>query len=123
MLYTLLLIIHVLISVALVLVILAQSSKGGGLDSNLGGTAQSIFGGGGGTSAFLRKWTRILGGLFLISCVVLALTVNRKQAPSTRIMDKLKKETAQQAPVSAPVKAAPAPTAPVQTTPAAPTTK
>ncbi len=73
MLNTIALVIHILISIALVLVILAQTSKGG-LDANLGGAAMNVFGGSG-ASKFLRKWTQILGVVFAISCLFLALRV------------------------------------------------
>jgi len=73
MIYVIFLILHVLISVALVLVILAQSSKGG-LDANLGGAAMNVFGGSG-ASQFLKKWTQILGLAFLGSCLLLAFLV------------------------------------------------
>ncbi|MFA5510438.1 MAG: preprotein translocase subunit SecG, partial [Candidatus Cloacimonadaceae bacterium] len=73
MLYTIALIIHTLISILLVLVILAQTSKGG-LDANLGGAAMNVFGGSG-ASQFLRKWTQILGLLFVASCIILAFLV------------------------------------------------
>ena len=69
-LYTILLVIHSLICVALVLVILSQTSKGG-LDANLGGAAMNVFGGSG-ASAFLRKTTQVLGIVFLASCLMLA---------------------------------------------------
>jgi preprotein translocase subunit SecG len=68
-----LLVIHILISIALVLLILAQTSKGNGLDSNLGGAASNVFGSS--ASEMLKKWTQIIGGLFLISCVFLAINV------------------------------------------------
>jgi protein translocase SecG subunit len=45
-LYWILLVIHIAVSVGLVLVILAQSSKGGALDGMLGGVATSTFGSG-----------------------------------------------------------------------------
>ncbi len=72
-LYTLVLVIHILICVALVLVILSQTSKGG-LDANLGGAAMNVFGGSG-ASKFLKKWTQILGLAFLGSCLLLAFLV------------------------------------------------
>ena len=68
-----LLVIHILISIVLVLIILAQTSKGNGLDSNLGGAAANVFGSS--ASDMLKKWTQIVGGLFLVSCVVLAINV------------------------------------------------
>jgi preprotein translocase subunit SecG len=68
-----LLVIHILISIALVLIILAQTSKGNGLDSSLGGAASNVFGSS--ASNMMKKWTQIIGGLFLVSCVFLAITV------------------------------------------------
>ena len=81
-----LLVIHILISIALVLIILAQTSKGNGLDSNLGGAASNVFGSS--ASDMMKKWTQIIGGLFLVSCVFLAITVKSGKtvkgiAPST----------------------------------------
>ncbi len=75
LLYTIALVIHILISVALVLVILSQTSKGG-LDANLGGAAMNVFGGSG-ASKFLRKWTQILGVIFVVSCLFLAFQVSK----------------------------------------------
>ncbi|HOT40372.1 MAG TPA: preprotein translocase subunit SecG, partial [Candidatus Syntrophosphaera thermopropionivorans] len=74
-LYTVSLVIHIIICVALVFVILAQTSKGG-LDANLGGAAMNVFGGSG-ASKFLRKWTQILGVLFVISSLFLAFQVTK----------------------------------------------
>ena len=73
--YTIALVIHIIISAALVLVILSQTSKGG-LDANLGGAAMNVFGGSG-ASKFLRKWTQILGVIFVVSCLFLAFQVSR----------------------------------------------
>jgi len=81
-LYTIALVVHAIICVALVLVILAQTSKGGGLDASLGGAAMSVFGTSG-ASKFLRKWTQILGLLFLASCVFLAFQVKAIGKPTT----------------------------------------
>ncbi|MDD5316220.1 MAG: preprotein translocase subunit SecG [Candidatus Cloacimonetes bacterium] len=72
-LYTIALIVHVIISIALVLVILAQTSKGG-LDANLGGAAMNVFGGSG-ASQMLKKWTQILALIFAGSCILLAFLV------------------------------------------------
>jgi preprotein translocase subunit SecG len=72
-LYTIALIIHAIICIALVLVILSQSSKGG-LDANLGGAAMNVFGGSG-ASQMLKKWTQILAIIFAASCILLAFLV------------------------------------------------
>ncbi len=80
LLYTVLLVVHLLICIGLVLVILSQTSKGG-LDATLGGAAMNVFGGSG-ASQFLRKWTQILGFAFLASCLILAFYVKNMRTGS-----------------------------------------
>ena len=84
-------VIHIIIAVALVLVILVQSSKGSGLDGSLGGTATNILGGQA-APAFLKKATIGLAVLFMLSCFFLALHLSSNKAPKSRIVNKLKKE-------------------------------
>lgn len=82
--YTLLLIIHVLISIALGITILLQSSKGGGLAGVFGGG-----GGGGGTvfggrgvATFLSKLTTGLAIAFFVICLILGkITSGNDGAP------------------------------------------
>jgi preprotein translocase subunit SecG len=104
-LYTVALIVHALICVALVLVILAQTSKGG-LDANLGGAAMNVFGGSG-ASTFLKKWTQILALIFVASCLMLAFLVKNVRSGATNdVAERQKKikDTEQKAPATAPVK-------------------
>ncbi|MCI0513984.1 preprotein translocase subunit SecG [candidate division KSB1 bacterium] len=69
--YSFLLIIHVLVSIALMIVILMQASKGGGLAGVFGGsTVGSVFGGRG-VASFLSKLTTGLAIAFLVLCLVL----------------------------------------------------
>ncbi len=96
MLYTFLLILHVIVSVALILVILAQSSKGGALDGMVGGTASSMLGSQG-ASDFLKKLTRILAAIFVVLCILLAINVGKTNTPKkSDVFEKMKKESAQQ---------------------------
>ena len=89
--YIFLMIIHVLISIALVLVILAQSSKGGALDGLVGGTASSMLGSHG-ASEFLSKWTKIIGALWIISSLFLAINVRKLNTPvRARALEQLRK--------------------------------
>ena len=112
MLYTIALIIHTLICIALVLVIWAQTSKGG-LDANLGGAAMNVFGGSG-ASQFLKKWTQILGLVFVASCILLAFLVkNVKTGDVKGIQERQRKLGQTEAPAkTTPAKAAPAPAQP-----------
>lgn len=95
-LYTAILIVHVLICIGLVLVILSQSSKGG-LDATLGGAAMNVFGGSG-ASTFLKRWTQYLGLAFLASCLVLAFLV--KNMKTTSKAAELQKKINTEAPVT-----------------------
>lgn len=112
MLYTLALIIHVIICVALVLVILAQTSQGG-LDSNLGGAAMNVFGGTG-ASKMLKKWTQILAIAFAVSCMLLAFLVRDVGSVDTgktqKMQDKIDETQVPDTPVQEPAK----PTGPIQ---------
>lgn len=115
-LYTIALVVHAIICVALVLVILAQTSKGG-LDANLGGAAMNVFGGSG-ASQFLKKWTQILALIFVVSCLMLAFLVKDiRSGGNAGVQERQKKinETQQTTPATAPASAPAA--APAQTPP------
>ncbi|MFO7660182.1 MAG: preprotein translocase subunit SecG [Candidatus Cloacimonadaceae bacterium] len=94
-LYTVMLVVHIMICIALVLVILSQTSKGG-LDATLGGAAMNVFGGSG-ASTFLKRWTQYLGVAFVISCLVMAFLVKNLRT-SSRATD-LQKRINTEAPV------------------------
>jgi preprotein translocase subunit SecG len=71
--YAFILIMHLIICLALIGVVLIQSGKGGGLAGGaFGGSAQTVFGGRGATDVVTRA-TMVLGGLFFLTSIVLAL--------------------------------------------------
>lgn len=74
--YGLVLAIHVVICLVLILVVLMQAGKGGGLAGAFGAaggqTGQMLFGGRG-AATFLSKATSVLGGAFLAISLLLAL--------------------------------------------------
>jgi len=74
-------ILHVLISVALVFAILLQSGKGGGLASTFGGGGGTgaVFGGRGAAS-FLVRATIVFAILFGLSCVTQSVWVIKNRA-------------------------------------------
>ncbi len=78
--YPLLIVIHVLICLALIIVILMQSSKGEGLAGAFGGTALTgaVFGGRG-AATFLSKATSFAAIAFMVSCLVLAFVSPSRQ--------------------------------------------
>ena len=113
--YILILIVHIAVSLALIAIILAQSSKGGGLEGVVGSAASNMFGAQG-ASEFLKKWTKYLAIVFFITSISLAMTTGRlHKSSSSRAIKKLKKEMAAQKanPIKtsdkkvAPIKAAP----------------
>ncbi len=63
-----------LVSVVLIVAILIQNSKGGGLDASFGGQAQQLFGAARSTD-FIEKATWVLAGTLMVLCVVAVLTV------------------------------------------------
>lgn len=96
--YYLLIVIHIIISLGLVLIILSQSSKGGGLSGMMGGAGNML--GGKGATDFMKKWTKILATLFFISSVGMAITVKRIQnagPAKSKALQELQKERADKA--------------------------
>ncbi len=97
--FTVLLVLHLLITLALIIVVLLQRSEGGGL--GIGGSGGlGAFMGGRGTANLLTRTTAVLGTLFFALSLALAL-INQgaRQAPS--LLDS--------PPPAAPVAPAPAP--------------
>ena len=74
--YTLILIVHVFVSLVLIAVILLQAGRGGGLADMLGGGTQSILGTR--ASTFLTKATTICAVVFLCTSLTLALMSARR---------------------------------------------
>jgi len=70
-----LIILHVVICVAMIFIVLIQTSKGG-LDSTFGGVATNMLGTQG-ANDFVKNWTKILFAAFVVSCILLAFQVKR----------------------------------------------
>ena len=68
--YTLILIVHVIVSLVLILVILLQSGRGGMAEAMGGAAAQSLFGGG--VSNVLTRATAGCAIVFTVTCLSLA---------------------------------------------------
>ena len=66
---------HTIVSALLIVIILMQSGRGGGLTEGFGG-AESMFGAQ--TSAVLIKATTILSAVFLVTCLSLAVMSSRQ---------------------------------------------
>ncbi|MEZ4653098.1 MAG: preprotein translocase subunit SecG [Candidatus Eisenbacteria bacterium] len=112
--YQLFILLHVFISICLILVVLMQSGRGGGVAGAFGGGGnQTVFGGRGATD-FLGKATWGLGGGFMFTSLLLGvLSAHRTEAPSV-----IEKTTAAPQPPSSSAPAVPGQQTP--STPAAP---
>jgi preprotein translocase subunit SecG len=97
--YASILAIHLIICVGLVLAVLLQAGKGGGLAGAFGasgGAAQTLFGGRG-AATFLSKATTVLGIAFMTTSLTLALLAGARSGEHSVI-----RETRQEAPGTAP---------------------
>lgn len=101
---------HIVSCVALVVSILLQSGKGGGLAGAFGaGSSQTLFGGRG-AATFLTRASTVLAVVFFITSLTLGLTASRAAGPSARsLIQEEAKRRAQQQPAPAPGTTAPAP--------------
>jgi preprotein translocase subunit SecG len=69
--------IHVLISIALVIIILLQHGKGADVGAVFGGSSQTVFGAGGAGNA-LTKATVLLATIFFVTSLFLAYASTRR---------------------------------------------
>ena len=112
--YSLLLTFHVLICLGLIIVVLLQSGKGGGLAGGaFGGTAQTVFGGRGATD-FITRATMILGGLFFTTSLVLALMSVQASGPARSLLQEEARRSSAAAPVQGPPQLPQGQTSPAQ---------
>lgn len=101
--FTFFLALHIFISFLLVVVILLQAGKGGGLASAFGGagTTEAVFGGRQ-AATFLGKATTVLGTIFFLSSFGLALLSSYTSGPRSVVQQELQ---------TSPMPVAPAPVA------------
>jgi preprotein translocase subunit SecG len=118
--------IHVIACVALMVSILLQSGKGGGLAGAFGaGSSQTLFGGRG-AATFLSRTTTVLAVIFFTTSLTLGLSASRSADRATSLIAEEARRRAQERPASqgsgAPVAPAPqgAPTTPAQGVPGGP---
>lgn len=70
---TLLLIIHIIVSLFLIFIVLIQSSKGAELGAAFGGSSQTLFGSRG-AATFLSKLTTAAAVVFMLTSLLLAIS-------------------------------------------------
>lgn len=74
---TLILIIHVIVSLALIFIVLLQTGKGAEMGAAFGGSNQTVFGSQG-AATFLSKVTTAAAVLFMVTSLTLAVSASHK---------------------------------------------
>src|SRR5499427_10990781 len=93
---TFLTIIHVLVCVFLILVVLLQSGKGGGMGIAFGGGGSQTVFGGSGAGNFLTKATAVTACIFMLTSVSLAYFASQQESKRMEQVSKRKKEEERQ---------------------------
>jgi preprotein translocase subunit SecG len=112
--YTIILILHILVSVVLCVVVLLQSSKGSGLAGAFGGGGglpQQIFGTRGMTTILHKLTIYLAAGFFITSALLFGLSAQRGTASGRSVVREAARSAAPQSPAPvAPTGGATAPT-------------
>ena len=82
MITTVLVVLHVAVSIILVAIILLQSGKAGDLSTAFGGSSETLFGTRAGT--FFSRFTTILAIVFMVTSLTLAIVTAKGLGPLTR---------------------------------------
>ena len=94
--YAILVVIHIFISLTLVITILMQSSKGGGLAGAFGGAGTSAVFGGRGAASFLQKLTTSLVVAFMFIAILIGFTTKPGSQNASLIQEAAEKQVAGQ---------------------------
>jgi preprotein translocase subunit SecG len=105
--HTLLVILHVLVSLVLILIVLLQAGKGANMGAAFGGSSQTVFGSSG-AGTFLGKMTAAVAIVFMLTSLTLTYTATRR---GSSLMEGSKIPVTQQAVPAAPVQNAAPPAA------------
>ena len=101
--YSLVIVVHVLVSLVLIIIILVQGGRGGMAETLGGSAAQSLFGGG--ANVVMTRVTAIGAGLFMVTCLTLAVLSSQR---GRSVIDQMPMTLP--AGLPSPVSASPAPT-------------
>ncbi len=83
--YTLVVILHLIVSLFLIFIILIQSSKGAEMGAAFGGSTQTLFGSRG-AATFMNKLTTVAAVVFMVTSLSLAiLSINRGSVISEKV--------------------------------------
>jgi len=105
--YTLLIIIHVVVSLALILIVLLQTGKGAEMGAGFGGGSNQTIFGSRGTATFLSKITTGAAVMFMLTSLSLAIVTKNRTGSVVRATPSRAAAPAKPAPAM-PASAAPA---------------
>ncbi len=88
--------IHIIVSIIMILIVLLQTGKGAEVGAVFGGSSQTIFGSRG-AGTFLSRLTTIAAVIFMLTSLSLAY-LSKEQVGSS-VVDKVKQEKTEAAPV------------------------
>lgn len=91
--YGILVTIHIFVSLTLVITILMQSSKGGGLAGAFGGAGTSAVFGGRGAASFLQKMTVGLVAAFMVVAIMIGFMSNPDKGSVSLIQEAAREQT------------------------------
>ncbi len=74
MIYGILIFLHILISILLIVIVLLQSGKGGGLAGSLGGGVSTAMFGGQGADKLMTRLTTGLAATFMVLAILISIT-------------------------------------------------
>jgi preprotein translocase subunit SecG len=119
--YTLVIILHVVVSFALILIVLLQTGKGAEMGAGFGGGSNQTIFGSRGAATFLSKVTTGAAVLFMLTSLTLAYLTSKRTGSVIR--DTAPRAAAPAAPAAPALPAAPAMPAPAAPEHAAPAAK
>ena len=93
-------VIHIFVSVVLILSILLQSGKGGGMGAALGGASAQVFGGRG-AGTFLSKFTTVAAIIFFCTSLTLSMLGSDNQSVMKGALQKAAPAAAETTPAPA----------------------
>lgn len=99
MLFTILVVLIALIALLMIGLILLQSGKGGGLAGIAAGGTQQVLGARQAPD-LLEKATWVLGGVFLVLCLLTSFAIEGPEAPSSIIQEEAGSQPTQSAPAA-----------------------
>jgi len=110
---SILLVIHLLLSISLIVLILLQHGKGADAGAAFGSGASATVFGSRGTTSFLSRTTAILATLFFTVSLALAILAHRNNAEAPDLTDKYQTPTSQTGVVAPETPATDMPSVPV----------